>query len=76
MDRRPLILVGGLAAVLASSYAIKRLLENPDIRQRLGMKELGPTPHYGDGVDQSSEDSFPASDPPSFTATTAGAAPV
>ena len=73
MKRRPLFLVGGLFAVLASAYAVRRLLADPDIRYRLGLPEGGSKPHYGDGVDQSSEDSFPASDPPSFTATTAGA---
>ncbi len=73
MDRRPFFLVGGLVAVVASAYAVQRLLADPDVRRRLGLGEGGPQPHYGDGVDQSSEDSFPASDPPSFTATTAGA---
>lgn len=65
--RRSLFLVGGLAAVLASAYAVQRLLAEPEVRRRLGLPELGPDPHYGDEVDTASEDSFPASDPPSFT---------
>lgn len=72
MSRRPLFLIGGLAAVLASAYAVQRLLADPALRRRLGLPEGGDQPHYGDDVDVSSEDSFPASDPPSFTSRKAG----
>ncbi len=68
MSRRPLFLVGGLAAVIAAAYAVQRLMADPEIRRRLGLPEQGALPHYGDDVDVSSEDSFPASDPPSYTA--------
>ena len=67
MDRRPLFLIGGLAAVFAAAYAVQRLLADPSVRDRLGLPEPGPQPHYGDEVDQASEDSFPASDPPSYS---------
>ncbi len=73
MDRRPLIAVGGAIALLASAFAIRNLLADPRVRRRLGLPEGGPQPHYGDDVDISGEDSFPASDPPSFTATKATA---
>ena len=68
MDRRPLIAVGGLVAALVAVVAVRRFLEDPTWRKRLGFPEGGPQPHYGDEVDVSSEDSFPASDPSSFTA--------
>ena len=72
MSSRPVFLIGGLAAVFAAAYAVQRLLAEPAVRERLGLPESGPQPHYGDDVDRNSEDSFPASDPPSFTATKAG----
>jgi hypothetical protein len=72
MDRRPLIVVGGAVALLASAVVIRNLVADPRIRRRLGLTEGGPQPHYGDDVDVNSEDSFPASDPPSFTATKVG----
>lgn len=72
MDRRPLIIVGAAAALLASAYAVQRILGDPCMRRRLGLDKT-PDANECDGqVDLASEDSFPASDPPSFTATTAG----
>jgi len=69
MSKRPLLVVGGAVAFLAAAVAIRRLLEIDDIREKIGLPPLNPR---GDrGVDTASEDSFPASDPPSFTATTA-----
>jgi hypothetical protein len=73
MDRRPLIVVGGAAALLVSAFVVRRFLADPAMRRRLGLSEGGPQPHYGDEVDVSSEDSFPASDPPSFSARQAAA---
>ena len=70
MNRSPVILIGGLAAALAAGYAVRRLLAEPKVRERLGLDHPHNPPHYGDDVDIASEDSFPASDPPSFTRTT------
>ena len=69
---KSLLIVGGIVASVAAAYAASRLLADPETRRRLGIAEKGVPPHYGDDVDVSSEDSFPASDPPSFTATKAG----
>ena len=68
---RSIIIVGGAIAGLAATFAIRHLLAEPEVRRRLGLSDGRPIPHYGDEVDRSSEDSFPASDPPSFTATKA-----
>lgn len=72
MDRRPLFVVGSAVALLASAVAIRRMMADPNWRRRLGFSVRGKQPHYGDSVDMNSEDSFPASDPPSFNSTTAG----
>jgi len=69
MDKRPLIVVGAAVGVLAAAYAVKRLLEEPEIRRRLGLP--GASDYFEhDSIDESSEGSFPASDAPSFTPTT------
>lgn len=68
---RTLIIVGGAIAGLAGAFAVRYLLADPEMRRRIGLSDGRPIPHYGDEVDRSSEDSFPASDPPSFTATKA-----
>jgi hypothetical protein len=61
-----LIIAGSVVGVLTAAWAIKKLLENPDFRRRIG---LGPA-EEDKMIDMSSEDSFPASDAPSFTPTT------
>jgi len=69
MNKRPLIIVGAAVGVLAAAFAIRKLLEDPRILKRLGLC----TAYVGTGrdyIDESSEDSFPASDAPSFTPTT------
>lgn len=76
MNRRPLIVVASAAALLASAWALRKLLQHPEVLRKLGIKDpntalrqsASMTDEY---VDVSSEDSFPASDAPSFTPTTA-----
>lgn len=72
---KPVLIVSSAFAVVASAWAIKKLLERPDIRHKLGLDKKKQLEQQAatqtDGyVDVSSEDSFPASDAPSFTPTT------
>gem|GEM_PF-1974920 len=70
---RPTLLVGAAFAVLASGWAIRKLMQRRDVRSRFNrsnaslQQSASMTDEY---VDMSSEDSFPASDSPSFTPTT------
>ncbi|CAN5542342.1 hypothetical protein BH11ARM2_BH11ARM2_27100 [soil metagenome] len=64
MNRKPALLIAGAVAAVAATWAIRKLLEQDEIRERLGLPALGEKE-----VDVASSDSFPASDPPSFTAT-------
>jgi hypothetical protein len=65
MNVRPLLVVGSALGVLAAAFAVKKLLEDDDIRDRLGLDR---SRRKADGmVDLNSDQSFPASDPPSFS---------
>ncbi len=64
MNRSAVIVIGAAIGSLAAGFALRRLLEDPEIRRRLGLRVHSIDPYY---IDTSSEDSFPASDPPSFT---------
>lgn len=73
MNKRALLTVGGAFGLLAAGYAIRELLKRDDVRERLGLKNkklLQSASMTDKHVDLSSEDSFPASDAPSFTPTT------
>ena len=63
---RGLIVAGSVVGVLAAAWATKKLMENPEFRRRIGWNGA----KDDNMVDMSSEDSFPASDAPSFTPTT------
>ena len=69
MNKRQLLVVSAAVGSLAAAYAIRKLLDNDEVRSRLGLPKTQ-AKHDSDMIDVSSEDSFPASDPPSFTATT------
>lgn len=64
---RGLAIAGSVVGTLAAAYACKKLLENPEFRRRIGLDGMSADDRM---TDMSSEDSFPASDPPSFTPTT------
>jgi hypothetical protein len=77
MDRRnrSLIVVGSAVGLLVAAITIRQLLGRNDVRHWLAQMtndpKLGPKGTRSDRfVDLSSEDSFPASDSPSFTPTT------
>jgi hypothetical protein len=72
---KPVLVVAAAFGVLASGWAIRKLLQRRDIRRKLGYsgndRKLQQTATRTDRqIDESSEDSFPASDPPSFTSNT------
>lgn len=72
MNRNVALGIGGGFAVFAAVVAVRKLLERKDVRDRLGIGDvpLSQSSTWSDAsVDMSSEDSFPASDPPSFTST-------
>lgn len=69
--KKSMIVGGAVVGAAAAVYAAKKMLENPNVRERLGLDKQAQSKL----VDLSSEDSFPASDPPSFTPTTSLGSP-
>jgi len=65
-NKRPIIVAVASVATLVAGFAIRKLLEDPEIRRRLGLTKSQKSLE-SDSIDEASEDSFPASDPPSFT---------
>ncbi len=73
MNKRVLILGGSAVGILVAGFAIRQLLRRDDVRARLGLddKRLRQSASMRDHhIDMAGEDSFPASDPPSFTPNT------
>lgn len=74
-NNRAMLVTGGAIALLASAIALRSLLQTPEVRRWLAQHREDPrlrqsatmTDRY---VDLASQDSFPASDSPSFTPTT------
>jgi len=65
-NKRQLIVVAGALGTLAAAFAVNKLLQDPSIRLRLKLRSRNW--HSEDqAINDASEDSFPASDPPSFT---------
>ena len=66
---KPYLLVGASIGVVFAGAAVFALLAHPRVVAKLfgGGKSLGPRAREDWLVDTSSEDSFPASDPPSNT---------
>jgi hypothetical protein len=65
-DKRQLIVVAGALGALAAAIAVTKLLKLPEVRQRLGLDKK-PISAEEAAIDMMLDDSFPASDPPSFS---------
>lgn len=67
MKKRNTWIIGGAIGIIAAALLVGKVLRDPDVRARLALKFQSKTDRM---VDSSSEESFPASDAPSFTPTT------